>query len=117
MAYSIPRYRPTPTRMEDSTRDALLCAADRCGSPSIRVLLDHIAWLEEERDGIRHLLYEEFHTMTAPFWREELNVIVRDRAAELERARNTAYNAPPPRMVWDGGTWRPEDGMPQKLIP
>ena len=75
-----PEYQPTPQPLSEDARSPILRAAQRNHSPSLMALLDHIAYLEQERAGTRHLLYEEMlrHPVALPEhdrWRSDACVL------------------------------------------
>jgi len=64
-------------------------------------LLDHIAYLEQESAGIRHLLYEEVLARHQSLCIPMLQRIAEERAQEISTAYAVAMAAPAPIVVFN----------------
>jgi hypothetical protein len=97
-------YTPRPRAVSEETRAALLDAAER--SSSLRVLLDHVAYLEEQLEGTNHWIYEECIVARQRFACEALNGIVADYHDILQKRRREEMMQPEPSLIWVDGQWK-----------
>ena len=96
-----PEYQPVPHPLPEDARSPILRAAQRNHSPSLMALLDHIAYLEQESAGIRHLLYEEVLARHQSLCIPMLQRIAEERAQEISTAYAVAMAAPAPIVVFN----------------
>lgn len=94
--------------MAADTRTAILRAAER--SPSIRVLLDHITALEQELDGTRYWIYEEYMVRGGQLACEPLKGIAKQYKDHVLTLIEETHNMRVPRMILIEGRWVAEGG-------